>query len=164
MLGNHYSRKLSSASAPSKNKISLDSFEPLRVLGRGTFGKVILVCKKDTGKNYAMKILKKTMVFAKKQVEHTKAERQVLGAFQHPFLMGLRFAFQTPVRLYLVMDFFRGGELFFHLSKVKRFTEEQARLYVAETILALGHLHSLDFIYRDLKPENVMMDDNRHFG
>jgi serum/glucocorticoid-regulated kinase 2 len=146
----------------SSDKVNLDSFEPLKVLGRGAFGKVIQVKKKDTGKIYAMKILKKTMVFAKKQVDHTKAEREVLSAFQHPFLMGLKFAFQTTERLYLVMEFFRGGELFFHLRKMKRFTEEQARLFVAEVALALGHLHSLGFIYRDLKPENILMDDDGH--
>jgi serum/glucocorticoid-regulated kinase 2 len=146
----------------SNDKINLNAFEPLKVLGRGAFGKVIQVRKRDTGKIYAMKILKKTMVFAKKQVDHTKAEREVLSAFQHPFLMGLKFAFQTNARLYLVMEFFRGGELFFHLRKMKRFTEEQSRLFVAEVALALGHLHSLGFIYRDLKPENILMDDNGH--
>jgi len=107
-----------------------------------------------------MKILKKTMIFARKQVDHTLAERKVLEDFQHPFLMGLRFGFQSESKLYLVMDFFKGGELFFHLRKVKRFTEEQAKLFVAEVALGLGHLHSLNFIYRDLKPENILMDEN----
>jgi len=143
-------------------KPSMDSFELLRVLGRGAFGKVMQVRKKDTGKIYAMKILKKTMIFARKQVEHTRAEREVLAAFQHPFLMGLRFAFQTDSKLYLVMDFYKGGELFFHLRKAKRFSEDQARIFVAEVALALGHLHSLNFIYRDLKPENILMDENGH--
>eukprot|EP00475_Leptophrys_vorax_P006543 TRINITY_DN1405_c0_g1_i1.p1 TRINITY_DN1405_c0_g1~~TRINITY_DN1405_c0_g1_i1.p1 ORF type:complete len:544 (+),score=155.01 TRINITY_DN1405_c0_g1_i1:39-1670(+) len=146
----------------STGSVNLDSFEPLKVLGRGAFGKVLQVRMKDTGKIYAMKILKKTMVFAKKQVDHTKAERQILSAFQHPFLMGLRFAFQTDARLYLVLDFYKGGELFYHLRRVKRFSEESARLYVAEVALGLGHLHSLDFIYRDLKPENVLVDDFGH--
>eukprot|EP00475_Leptophrys_vorax_P019702 TRINITY_DN26_c0_g4_i1.p1 TRINITY_DN26_c0_g4~~TRINITY_DN26_c0_g4_i1.p1 ORF type:complete len:533 (-),score=161.59 TRINITY_DN26_c0_g4_i1:43-1641(-) len=142
--------------------VGLESFEPIRVLGRGAFGKVIQVRKKDTKKIYAMKILKKTMVFAKKQVEHTKAERQILEAFQHPFLMGLRFAFQTEARLYLILDFYRGGELFFHLRKMRKFPEEVARIYSAEIALAMGHLHTLDFIYRDLKPENILVDDTGH--
>jgi len=102
------------------------------------------------------------MIFARKQVEHTRAERKVLEGFQHPFLMGLRFAFQTNSKLYLVMDFYKGGELFFHLRKVKRFTEDQARLFVAEVALALGHLHSKGFIYRDLKPENILMNEDGH--
>jgi serum/glucocorticoid-regulated kinase 2 len=131
-------------------RLSIEDFTLLKVLGRGAFGKVMLVRKKDSGKVYAMKILKKTMVVAKKQIEHTLAERKVLEAFRHPFLMGLKFAFQTEAKLYLVLDFFKGGELFFHLRRVKKFTEEQARTFVAMIALALGHLHSLNFIYRDL--------------
>jgi serum/glucocorticoid-regulated kinase 2 len=113
-------------------KPRLDDFELLKVLGRGAFGKVMQVRKKDTGKIYAMKILKKTVIFSRKQVDHTKAERQILQAFRHPYLMSLNYAFQTPSKLYLVMDFFKGGELFFHLRKHKRFTEEQARFIVAQ--------------------------------
>jgi serum/glucocorticoid-regulated kinase 2 len=142
--------------------VDLESFELLKVLGRGAFGKVMMVRKKDTGVVFAMKVLKKNMVFARKQVDHTLAERKVLEAFQHPFLVGLRYAFQTPAKLYLVMDFYDGGELFFHLRKVKRFTEDQARLFVAEIALGLGHLHTLDFVYRDLKPENILLDVNGH--
>eukprot|EP00475_Leptophrys_vorax_P007252 TRINITY_DN14595_c0_g1_i1.p1 TRINITY_DN14595_c0_g1~~TRINITY_DN14595_c0_g1_i1.p1 ORF type:complete len:540 (+),score=170.14 TRINITY_DN14595_c0_g1_i1:58-1677(+) len=142
--------------------VNLESFELLKVLGRGAFGKVMMVRKKDTGVVYAMKVLKKNMVFARKQVDHTLAERKILAAFQHPFLVGLRYAFQTPAKLYLVMDFYDGGELFFHLRKVKRFNEDQARLFVAEIALGLGHLHSLDFVYRDLKPENILLDVNGH--
>jgi len=120
------------------------------------------VRKKDDGKIYAMKILKKTMIIARQQVDHTLSERKILQALQHPFLMGLRFAFQSKTKLYLVMDFYRGGELFFHLKHKRRFTEEEARLFVAEVGLALGHLHSLNFIYRDLKPENILMDEIGH--
>jgi serine/threonine protein kinase len=146
----------------SDDRISVDSFHLLKVLGRGTFGKVMQVQKKDTGKIYAMKILKKTMILARDQVDHTKAERQILKTLNHPFLMGLRYAFQTETKLYLVMDFFKGGELFFHLKNRRKFTEEEARFFVAEISLALGHLHTMDFIYRDLKPENILMDDLGH--
>jgi serum/glucocorticoid-regulated kinase 2 len=131
-------------------KVSITDFSLLKVLGRGAFGKVVLVRKNDTKKIYAMKILKKTMVVAKKQIEHTLAERKILESFQHPFLMGLRFAFQTESKLYLVMDFFKGGELFFHLRRKKLFSEPEARMFVAMIALALGRLHSLNFIYRDL--------------
>lgn len=146
----------------SKKKISMDDFELLKVLGRGSFGKVLQVRKKDTGVVYAMKILKKSYLVARDQVEHTRAERQILAAMQHPFLMSLRFAFQTPTKLYLVMDFYRGGELFYHLRNRQRFSEAEATIMIAEVILALGHLHSYNFIYRDLKPENILMDDAGH--
>jgi len=95
-------------------------------------------------------------------VEHTKAERKILQSLQHPFLMTLRYAFQSKEKLYFVLDYLRGGELFFHLKKNRRFPEETARIWVAQIALALGHLHSLDIVYRDLKPENVLLDDDGH--
>jgi len=120
------------------------------------------VKKKSNGKVYAMKILKKRAIIARNQVEHTKAERKILQALQHPFLMTLRYAFQSKEKLYFVLDYYQGGELFFHLKNKRRFSEEVARIYVGEIALALGHLHSLAVIYRDLKPENILLDDNGH--
>jgi len=146
----------------STEKVRLDDFELLKVLGRGSFGKVMQVRKKSDGKVYAMKILKKQAIIARNQVEHTKAERKILQALQHPFLMTLRYAFQSKEKLYFVLDYYQGGELFFHLKNNRRFPEDVARIYVAEIALALGHLHSLQVIYRDLKPENILLDDNGH--
>jgi len=143
-------------------KVGPDDFDFLKVIGRGAFGKVMQVKYKVDDKIYAMKILRKKQILAKNQIEHTKAERKILQALQHPFLMTLRFAFQTDSKLYFVLDYYRGGELFFHLKKQKRFTEEQSRLFVAEVALALGHLHSLDIIYRDLKPENILLHHSGH--
>jgi len=143
-------------------KVRLDDFELLKVLGRGSFGKVMQVKKKSNNKVFAMKILKKRAIVARNQVEHTKAERKILQALQHPFLMTLRYAFQSKEKLYFVLDYFQGGELFFHLKNKRRFSEEVARLYVGEIALALGHLHSLGVIYRDLKPENILLDDIGH--
>jgi len=120
------------------------------------------VKKKSNGKVYAMKILKKRAIIARNQVEHTKAERKILQALQHPFLMTLRYAFQSKEKLYFVLDYYQGGELFFHLKNKRRFSEDVARIYVGEIALALGHLHSLAVIYRDLKPENILLDDNGH--
>ncbi|MES1917752.1 MAG: hypothetical protein MHM6MM_009464 [Cercozoa sp. M6MM] len=120
------------------------------------------VRKKDTGVIYAMKILKKSAIVARNQVEHTKAERKILQTLQHPFLMRLRYAFQTKGKLYFVLDYYRGGELFFHLKQKRRFTEAEARIIVGEVGLAIGHLHSLDVIYRDLKPENILLDHDGH--
>jgi len=143
-------------------KVHLKDFELLKVLGRGAFGKVMQVRKKDDGKIYAMKILKKRAIIARNQVEHTKAERNILQTLDHPFLMNLRFAFQTKEKLYLVLDYVRGGELFFHLKNNRRFAEDVAKLWVGEIALALGHLHSLGVLYRDLKPENILLDPDGH--
>lgn len=120
------------------------------------------VRKKDDGKIYALKILKKRAIIARNQVEHTKAERAILQQLDHPFLMNLRFAFQTKEKLYLVLDYVRGGELFFHLKNNRRFNEDVSKLWVAEVALALGHLHSMSVIYRDLKPENILLDPTGH--
>jgi serum/glucocorticoid-regulated kinase 2 len=143
-------------------KVTLRDFQLKKVLGRGSFGKVMLVKKKDNGQFYAMKILKKEAVIERNQVEHTKAERSILQQLQHPFLMTLRYAFQSQAKLYLVLDFFQGGELFYHLKNMRRFTERCAKIYVGEIALALGYLHSLDVIYRDLKPENILLDPQGH--
>jgi serum/glucocorticoid-regulated kinase 2 len=143
-------------------RVRLDDFELLKVLGRGSFGKVMQVRKKTTGVVYAMKILKKAALAARNQVDHTKAERKILQALQHPFLMTLRYAFQSKEKLYFVLDYYQGGELFFHLKNQRRFPEEVGRLYTGEIGLALGHLHSLGVIYRDLKPENVILDSDGH--
>jgi len=140
----------------------LSDFELLKVIGRGAFGKVMQVRKKDDGKIYAMKILKKRAIIARNQVEHTKAERKILQTLEHPFLMKLQFAFQTKEKLYLVLDYVKGGELFFHLKNNRRFSEDVAKLWVAQVASALGHLHSLGVLYRDLKPENILLDTTGH--
>merc|ERR1719166_168323 len=145
-----------------KVKVTPNDFEFLKVIGRGSFGKVMQVKKKDNGEIFAMKILKKKALIAKHQVEHTNAERKILQSLQHPFLMHLRYAFQTEAKLYFVLDYYRGGELFFHLKKRRKFAEKEARIFVAEVALALGHLHSLDIIYRDLKPENILLHETGH--
>ncbi|CAB1120572.1 unnamed protein product [Ectocarpus sp. CCAP 1310/34] len=141
---------------------SIDDFSSLRVLGKGSYGKVVLVRRKNTGVLYAMKILKKGDVVRKRQVERTKIERRVLGNVEHPFLMRLHYAFQTDNKLYLVLDYCSGGELFFHLSRYKRFPEGVVRFYAAELVLALKHLHDNNIIYRDIKPENILLDADGH--
>jgi serum/glucocorticoid-regulated kinase 2 len=143
-------------------KIGVRDFEMLKVIGRGGFGKVLVVKKIDTGVIYAMKILKKAAIKSGEQKDLTVTERTILQTVNHPFLAGLRFAFQTSSRLYFVTDFYKGGDLFFHLRITRRFTEDQARFILAEIILALGHLHSLGFAYRDLKPENILFDEEGH--
>ncbi|KAF9076401.1 kinase-like domain-containing protein [Rhodocollybia butyracea] len=146
-----------------KRALTPRDFEFLKLIGRGTFGKVLQVRKRDTKRIYAMKILSKKEIVAKKEVAHTIGERQILQrSLESPFLVGLKFSFQTEQDLYLVTDFKSGGELFWHLQRETRFSEERARFYVAELILALEHLHKYDIVYRDLKPENILLDATGH--
>jgi len=143
-------------------KPKLEDFEMVKVLGKGSFGKVILCRKKDTLKLYAVKILKKKHVLKRKQLRHAKTERSVLGYLNHPFVVKLHYAFQTSDKLYFVLDFLPGGELFFHLGRFGRFNEEIGKFFTAEIALALGHLHHHHVVYRDLKPENILLDAEGH--
>jgi serum/glucocorticoid-regulated kinase 2 len=142
-----------------KKEVSVEDFNPLKVLGRGAFGKVMLVEKKDTKEIFAMKSLRKEELIDKDQVEHTKTEKRILETINHPFLVNLEYVFQTPEKVFFVMQFMRGGELFQHLKNDQIFPEPRSKFYVAIVAMALGHLHSKDIIYRDLKPENVLMDE-----
>ncbi|KZW04096.1 kinase-like protein [Exidia glandulosa HHB12029] len=146
-----------------RRSITPRDFEFLKLIGRGTFGRVFQVRKKDTKRIYAMKVLSKKEIVAKKEVAHTIGERKILQrSLESPFLVGLKFSFQTQTELYLVTDFKSGGELFWHLQRETRFTEDRARFYIAELILALEHLHKYDIVYRDLKPENILLDATGH--
>ncbi|CAD8205542.1 unnamed protein product [Paramecium octaurelia] len=147
--------------APS-TKVNIDSFRLLKVLGKGSFGKVMLVQYKSNGKYYAMKVLQKKNISNEKQKRHTETERIILATCSSPFIVKLRYAFQSPYKLYLVVDYLPGGELFFHLRKVVRFDEIIAKFYAAEILLGLQYLHEINVIYRDLKPENILLDDKGH--
>ncbi|KAI0304202.1 kinase-like protein [Russula brevipes] len=147
----------------SKRSLTPRDFEFLKLIGRGTFGRVFQVRKRDTKRIYAMKVLSKKEIIAKKEVAHTIGERKILQrSLESPFLVGLKFSFQTDTDLYLITDFKSGGELFWHLQKETRFSEERARFYIAELVLALEHLHKYDIVYRDLKPENILLDATGH--
>eukprot|EP00002_Diphylleia_rotans_P035644 TRINITY_DN7799_c0_g1_i2.p1 TRINITY_DN7799_c0_g1~~TRINITY_DN7799_c0_g1_i2.p1 ORF type:complete len:497 (+),score=96.49 TRINITY_DN7799_c0_g1_i2:110-1600(+) len=142
--------------------IGLESFDKLSVIGKGGFGKVMVVQKKDSKRIYAMKVLKKEELIEQQEVEHVMSEQQVMKRIRHSFIVGLKYSFQTPEKLFMVMDYINGGELFYHLRKECVFSEERARFYAAEIILALEYLHGLDLIYRDLKPENILIDMHGH--
>jgi len=146
----------------SKQTVTKDDFELLTVIGKGSFGKVMQVRKKDDGKIYAMKVLRKDTIIARKQVTHTKSEKNILMKIQHPFIVNLNYAFQTKDKLYMILDYINGGELFYHLKKEGRFAENRVKLYAAEIACALDHLHALDIVYRDLKPENILLDSEGH--
>ena len=123
-------------------------FDLLKVLGTGAYGKVFLARKRtgvDAGSLFAMKVLKKaTIVQKRKTTEHTKTERQVLETIrQSPFLVSMHYAFQTPSKLHLVLDYVNGGELFTHLYQREKFTENEVRIYIGEIVLALEHLHKV---------------------
>lgn len=117
--------------------INLNHFDIVKVIGRGSFGKVYLVKKKDTGEFYAMKVLKKEAISSSSQRLHTIAERRILQEINSSFIVKLHYAFQNPDKLYFVMDFLNGGEMFTHLRKNIKFTEKKTRFYGAELILAL---------------------------
>ncbi|KAF5274282.1 hypothetical protein FQR65_LT04400 [Abscondita terminalis] len=143
-------------------KVTLDDFDYIQVLGRGTFGKVMLCKEKSTEKLFAIKIIKKDTVFSKNQLNRTLTENRILKRINHPFLTSLKYSFQTSDRLCFVMDYINGGELFFHLRRFSRFSEERARFYTAEIVSALSYLHDLNIVYRDVKSENILLDKDGH--
>lgn len=141
---------------------TIDDFELLKLLGKGSFGKVFLVRVIGSKDFYAMKVLKKSEVKKRRQIEHTKTELRVMGGAEHPFICSLKYAFNTDTRLFMVSEFCQGGELFFHLKQKRFFSNDMVRFYSAEIALALNYLHERDIIYRDIKPENVLLDEYGH--
>ena len=129
--------------------MTVDDFTSLKLIGKGSYGKVFLVQKKDDQKIYAMKILKKKAMIKRNQVNHIKTERKIMELIEHPFIVKLIYAFQTAQKLYMVMDYCPGGELFYHIQRVERFNEEAVKFYGAQLVLALDHLHKNNIIYRE---------------
>ncbi|XP_012282715.1 atypical protein kinase C isoform X1 [Orussus abietinus] len=146
-----------------QRQYSLSDFELIRVIGRGSYAKVLMVELKRTKRIYAMKVIKKALVTDDEDIDWVQTEKHVFEtASNHPFLVGLHSCFQTPSRLFFVIEFVRGGDLMFHMQRQRRLPEEHARFYAAEISLALNFLHEKGIIYRDLKLDNVLLDHEGH--
>lgn len=142
--------------------LKLSDFEVRGALGTGTFGRVLLVSLKTATPGsqniFAMKVLRKSEIVRLRQVEHVNAERYILSRVRHAFIVDLFATFQDSLNVYMLMSYIPGGELFTHLRRAQRFTPDVSRFYLANIILALKYLHSFNIIYRDLKPENLLLD------
>jgi len=143
-------------------RVTQSDFDLIKMIGKGNFGKVLLVRYKANNNLFAMKVLSKNYIVQKNEVEHTMSECQILQQIEHPFLVKLHFSFQTPENLFLILDFVNGGELFFHLQREKKFSEERVKFYAAEILLGLEHLHNSSIIYRDIKLENLLLSRDGH--
>ena len=136
----------------------LEDFKIIKVLDKGSFGKVFLVENKLNGRLYAMKRIRKDVLIEKKQIENTQNEKKILLNLEHPFLLGMSYVIQNDLRIYFFLDFIEGGNLYQNLFKVKRFKEHQVKFFAAQLVLAFGFLHNEKIVHRDLKPENVLLD------
>lgn len=130
-------------------KVTKDDFNMVSVIGTGSYGKVLLVKKKGSEKLYAMKVIKKKHIRKNKQVEHTWNERKILEKINHPFIVKMRYAFQNERKLFFVLDYCPGGELFFYINNIKRFREDSTKFYASNILLALECLHENGVLYRE---------------
>lgn len=145
-------------------KLTVDDFTLLKVIGQGSFGKVLQVRKNDTQRIYAIKSVRKAKIIARNEVLHTMTERSILAQVNHAFIVPLKFSFESDTKLYFVLAFVNGGELFTHLNHARVFDINRARFYTAELLCALEYLHDFGIIYRDLKPENILLDYEGHIA
>jgi serine/threonine kinase 38 len=141
-----------------RKKISTRDFDPLSIIGRGAFGEVRICRHIETGEVVAVKRMKKAEMINKNQVNHIKAEREVLVKAKNDWIVDLKFSFQEDKYLYLVMDFLPGGDLMTILMRKDILTEDESRFYIAETILSIESVHKVNYIHRDLKPANILID------
>jgi serine/threonine protein kinase len=145
-----------------RERAEKEDFEFRRLIGRGAFGRVYLAVKRNTQRVYAIKAFRKDFLIERDAVDSTRFERDALLRVEHPFIVKLQYAFQTAGRLYLVMEFVRGGQLLTHMRKETLFEENNVRFYAAELFLALEKLHGMQIVHRDIKPENVLVDEHGH--
>ncbi|EER02463.1 protein kinase, putative [Perkinsus marinus ATCC 50983] len=142
---------------PSSSKMNLDDFYFIRTLGTGSFGRVKYAKYKGDGQHYAVKFMKKHEILKLKQVDHINAERNLLNQLNHPFIVNMRGSFKDTRFVYIVMEVVNGGELFTHLRRARKFTDEQSKFYAAQIAAAFDYMHGKNIIHRDLKPENILL-------
>jgi serine/threonine protein kinase len=145
-----------------KSKVTLKDFQMVKLLGKGAFGKVVLVYNEELKKYFAMKTLKKAYIKKYQQTKHTKEERKILEKIDYPFISKLYYAFQNDKKLFMITEYMPGGEMFYHLHMNDHFSEYRSKFYIAELVLAIDHLHKNNILYRDLKPENILLDELGH--
>ena len=144
------------------SKISENDFTKIKLIGKGSYGNVFLVRYNKNNMIYAMKVYKKSDLREKNQENNTKSERNLLTQINFPFIVEVKFAFQTESKLFLVQEFIQGGDLFFHIHSGQKFSTQKTKFYLVEIILAIDFLHKNNMIYRDLKPENILIDSKGH--
>jgi serine/threonine kinase 38 len=140
----------------------MDEFDKIKIIGRGAFGEVMIVKKKDSSEVFAMKVMRKIDMIKKNQVQHIRAERDLLSLADNPWVVKLFYSFQDEIKLYLVMEYLPGGDLMTVLMKRDILTEEETRFYIAETVQAIHSVHMMDYIHRDLKPDNILLGRDGH--
>ncbi|KAL7124112.1 hypothetical protein ABFS83_14G026700 [Erythranthe nasuta] len=145
-----------------RHKMGADDFEPLTMIGKGAFGEVRICKEKSTGHVYAMKKLKKSEMLRRGQVEHVKAERNLLAEVDSNCIVKLYCSFQDEEYLYLIMEYLPGGDMMTLLMRKDTLTEDEGRFYVGETVLAIESIHKHSYVHRDIKPDNLLLDRNGH--
>jgi len=143
-------------------RYAVNDFKKLKTIGRGAFGEVQVVRMKETGEIYAMKIMNKAEMVKKNQVQHIRAERDLMAQMDNPWIVKLLYSFQDEKFLYLVMEFLQGGDLMTILMRYDILTEEQTRFYIAETAMAIHSVHQFQYVHRDLKPDNILLSKEGH--
>jgi len=141
-------------------QVALGDFEMIRTLGCGSFGRVKLAKYKQDGKYYAVKFMKKHEIIKLKQVDHINNEKRLMAQIDYPFIVNMLGYAKDEHYVYIVMEIISGGELFTHLRRARKFTDEQSKFYAAMTGAGFAHIHSKNIIHRDLKPENILMCPN----
>uniref|UniRef100_A0A8C3UBS2 Serine/threonine kinase 32C n=1 Tax=Catharus ustulatus TaxID=91951 RepID=A0A8C3UBS2_CATUS len=142
--------------------VNFDHFQILRAIGKGSFGKVCIVQKRDTEKMYAMKYMNKQQCIERDEVRNVFRELEILQEIEHVFLVNLWYSFQDEEDMFMVVDLLLGGDLRYHLQQNVQFSEETVKLYICEMALALDYLRSQHIIHRDVKPDNILLDEQGH--